>query len=120
MYSLAIAMWFSRSHKVEVMYLVRNGQFETGKLMRWIVLSAALLVLLMTGLETTHAHSDAAASRNSAPCAICITAHANAPAVTVHFLPQLYAVETVAVAYAPEGKSAAPELQLFIRPPPSV
>jgi len=103
----------------KVVYLVRNGQLDTGRLMRWMALSAVFLVLLMSGLEATHAHSDAAISRNSAPCAICITAHSNAPAVTVHFLPELGTVETVADAYAPEGKSAAPELQLFIRPPPS-
>ena len=113
-----VMLWFGTQKKV--VHLVRNGQLETGRVMRWMALSAVLLVLLMTGLETTHAHSDATASRNSSPCAICITAHANAPVVTVHFLPELYAVETVAVAYAPEGKSSAPELQLFIRPPPSV
>ena len=96
-----------------------KNQLGRRKLMRFVALSCILLALVMTGLEAAHSHSDAAVSRNSSPCAICISTHSNAPAVTFHFLPQLYAVEQVALAYEPEGKSAAPELQLFIRPPPS-
>jgi hypothetical protein len=87
--------------------------------MRFMALSCILLALAMTGLEATHTHSDAALSGSSSPCAICISVHANAPALAFHFLPVLCMVETVTIAYQPEGKSAAPELQLFIRPPPS-
>jgi hypothetical protein len=100
------------------MRLAGKSQLDSRELKRLIALSCILLALVMTGLEAAHSHSDAAVSRNSSPCAICISAHANAPAVTVHFLPELYTVETVAIAFSPEGKSAAPELQLFIRPPP--
>jgi len=97
-----------------------KGQLESNRLARFIALGCIFLALVMTGVEATHAHSEVALSRNSAPCAICLSAHAKAPTITVQFLPLVYAVETVAVAYELEGKSTAPELSLFIRPPPSV
>jgi hypothetical protein len=101
------------------MKVVRQGQLETGKVMRTIAMICVLLALLMTGVEATHAHADASFAGNSSPCAICLTAHAKAPTVTIQFLPLIYAVETVAVTYESQGKSAAPELSLFIRPPPA-
>ncbi|MBZ5508256.1 MAG: hypothetical protein LAO78_22585 [Acidobacteriia bacterium] len=97
-----------------------KGQLESSKLVRFIALSCILLALVMTGVEATHAHSEAAISRNSSPCAICLSAHAKAPTFTVQLLPLIYAVETVAVTYESQGKSAALDLSLFIRPPPSV
>jgi hypothetical protein len=102
------------------MVLRRKGQLENGSFVRWIAMICVLLALVMTGVEATHAHSEAAMSRNSAPCAICLSAHAKAPTITVQLLPLIYAVETVAVTYESQGKSPAPELSLFIRPPPSV
>jgi hypothetical protein len=98
--------------------VVRKGQFETGTLIRWIAFSCVLLALLMTGLETTHVHSDASRSQHAA-CAICLSVHTNAPVLAFHFIPALHTLAIVAVPYQSEGKSAASELRLFIRPPPS-
>jgi hypothetical protein len=95
-------------------------QFETGQLMRLVALSCIVLVVFIAGLEAMHSHSEATVARNSAPCAICISAHANAPAATVHLLPTLHAVEAIPVLPESEGKSAISELRLFIRPPPSL
>jgi hypothetical protein len=100
--------------------MVRKPQIESSTLMRWIAMICVLLALVMTGVEATHAHSEAAISRNSTPCAICLSAHAKAPVITVQLLPVIYPVETVAVDYDSEGKSTISELSLFIRPPPSV
>jgi hypothetical protein len=77
------------------------------------------MALAMTVVEATHAHFDAAISSNSRPCTLCISVHANAPAVTFDPLPVLHAVDVVAIAFQTEGKSTAPELTVFIRPPPS-
>ncbi|HEY6305420.1 MAG TPA: hypothetical protein VI488_03050 [Candidatus Angelobacter sp.] len=79
-----------------------------------------LLVLVFAGLEATHAHYDALRGQNSAPCAFCASVHANTPVITVHPLPALHAVEMVAIPSPTEGKSVAPQLTLFIRPPPVV
>jgi hypothetical protein len=98
---------------------LRRTQLENGAWMRWLAMICILLALVMTGVEATHAHSDAAVSPNSRPCAICISAHTNAPAATFQPLPVLYAIDVVAIPFRTEGKSTAPELSLFIRPPPS-
>ena len=97
--------------------MIKKDQLWGGSGMRWIALSCVLLVLLISGLEATHLHSGASSSSN--PCVICISAHANAPAVVFHPLPVLYAVDVVAIPFQTEGKSTSPELQLFIRPPPA-
>jgi hypothetical protein len=102
-----------------VIDVVRKGQFETGTLVRWVAVSCVLLALLMTGLEATHVHSGASLSQHSA-CAICLSVHPNTPALTFHFLPALHTLDIVAITQRPRGKSAASELRLFIRPPPSV
>jgi len=102
------------------MQSLTQRQFESGKLMRFVALSCIVLVLFIAGLEAVHSHSDAVVARNSAPCAICISAHANAPTVTAPLLPTLHAVEAISVLYKSEGKSAISELRLFIRPPPSL
>ena len=99
---------------------LRKDQFENGAYVRWIAMICVLLALVMTGVEATHAHSEAAVARNSTPCAICLSAHAKAPVITVQLLPLIYPVETVAVDYESHDKSANAELSLFIRPPPSV
>jgi hypothetical protein len=101
------------------MQAIHQGQLETGKIMRMVAVICVFLALLMTGVEATHAHSESSVATNSTPCAICLSAHAKAPSITVQFLPLVYAVETVSVPYETEGKSAAPELSLFIRPPPA-
>ncbi len=98
--------------------MIRIGQFEISRLKRFIALSCILMALVMAGLEATHAHSDTTVA-SSRPCALCISVHANAPTVTFQSLPVLYAVDVVAIPSLTEGKSTAPELSLFIRPPPS-
>jgi hypothetical protein len=95
-------------------------QLETGNLVRVVAVICVLLALVMTGVEAMHAHSEAAVSRNSSHCAICLSAHAKAPTITVRLLPLIYAVAKVAVPHESQGKSATAELRLFIRPPPSV
>jgi hypothetical protein len=102
------------------MVLHRKDLLENGSLVRWIAMICVLLALVMTGVEAMHAHKDASISRNSSPCAICLSAHAKALTITVQFLPVIYTVESVAVTYKSQGKSPTPELSLFIRPPPSV
>jgi len=98
--------------------MIKKDQLRGGSGMRWIAVSCVLLVLLISGLEATHMHAGASSSSSSNPCVICISAHANAPAVVFHPLPVLYAVDVVAIPFPTEGKSTSPELQLFIRPPP--
>jgi hypothetical protein len=97
--------------------VINKDKLAGSSAFRWIALSCVLLVLLISGLEASHMHSGATSSSN--PCAICISAHANAPTVIVHPLPVLYIVDVVAVPLQTEGKSTSPELKLFIRPPPA-
>jgi hypothetical protein len=85
-----------------------------------MALGCMVLVVLFAGLEATHAHSDAQPARSSSPCAVCVSVHANAPAVTSHPLPVLFAVEAVAIPFRAEGHGIAAEIALFIRPPPAV
>jgi len=84
---------------------------------RIVALSCVVLLMFIAGAEAVHNHSDA--TRSSAPCMICVTAHAKAPTLAIHLLPVLHAVASIAVLPESEGKSAISELQLFIRPPPS-
>ena len=97
--------------------MIHKDKFAVSGGLRWIALGCILLVLLISGLETTHMHSGASSSNNS--CAICISAHANAAAVVFHPLPVLYAVDVVAIPFQTEGRSTSPQLELFIRPPPA-
>lgn len=87
--------------------------------MRLIAMVCIVLVLFVAGLEATHSHSDAAVARNSSPCVICLSVHANAPTVTVYLLLIFHSVEAFTVPYETQGKSAISELSLFIRPPPA-
>jgi hypothetical protein len=96
-----------------------TSQFETRKLMRLMALVCIVLALFVAGLEATHSHSDAAIARNSSPCVICLSVHANAPTVTVYLLLVFHSVEAFTVPYETQGKSAISELSLFIRPPPA-
>jgi hypothetical protein len=95
-----------------------TSQFESRKLMRLIALVCIVLALFVAGLEATHSHSEAAVARNSSPCVICLSVHANAPTVTVYLLLVFHSVEAFTVPYETQGKSAISELSLFIRPPP--
>jgi len=94
-------------------------QFESRKLMRLIAMVCIVLALFVAGLEATHSHSEAAVARNSSPCVICLSVHANAPTVTVYLLLVFHSVEAFTVPYETQGKSAISELSLFIRPPPA-
>jgi len=96
-----------------------TSQFETRKLMRLIAMVCIVLALFVAGLEATHSHSDSAVARNSSPCVICLSVHANAPTVTVYLLLVFHSVEAFTVPYETQGKSAISELSLFIRPPPA-
>jgi hypothetical protein len=100
---------------------MRAGSHQSGigKAMRLVALGCVALLLFVAGAEAVHNHSNAAVARNSAPCVICVTAHAKAPAIAVHLLPVLHAVESIAALPQTEGKSAISEHRLFIRPPPS-
>ena len=100
------------------MKAVSQSQLDTSKLMRVIALLCIALALFMGALEATHSNSDGAVARNSSPCAICLSVHANAPTVTVYLLEVSHAVEALTVPYESQGKSAVSELSLFIRPPP--
>jgi len=94
-------------------------QFESRKLMRLIAMVCIVLALFVAGLEATHSHSEAAVARNSSPCVICLSVHANAPTVTVYLLLVFHSVEAFTVPYEIQGKSTISELSLFIRPPPA-
>ncbi len=99
--------------------LVGTTQVESRKLMRFIALLCIVLALFVAGLESTHSHSEAAVARNSSPCVICLSVHANAPTVTVYLLLVFHSVEAFTLPYETQGKSAVSELSLFIRPPPA-
>lgn len=83
-----------------------------------MALMCVLLLLVFAGLEATHAHADA--QRPASSCAICVSAHANAPALTVHSLPTLRPVARIAVQLETERQTTALKRTFFIRPPPSV
>jgi hypothetical protein len=100
--------------------LSHNHQFGTRNMRRWIALCCVGLALLICGVEATHAHSGANATRDASSCALCISVHANAPAIVFGSLPVLYAVEIISIPRQSQSRSAAPELALFIRPPPAV
>jgi hypothetical protein len=101
------------------MKIVCNGQHETSKMMRTVAIACVLLAVFMTGVEAIQSHSDAAFTAHSAPCAICLSAHAKAPTITVRGLPLIFTVETLALTYDSKDKSSSQELTLFIRPPPA-
>ncbi len=96
-----------------------KGLFGNGPWQRWMALGCLFLLLAFVGLEATHAHSDGQLARSSSPCAVCISVHANSPAMTAHPLPVLFAFEAVTVPFRAERKAVAAELSLFIRPPPA-
>jgi hypothetical protein len=89
-------------------------------LQRWISAFCLLLVLAVASLEAVHVHPGGAASRGSeSSCLICMSVHANPPALTTHFLPVLSAVGVIVVVREIAAKGITSHLELFIRPPPS-
>src|SRR6267154_1697713 len=104
--------------KSEAVCIVDRVQLEVRGLRRWIALSSILLVLVFNGLEAAHTH--ATTSSDSSGCALCISAHSNAPAVAVHLLPVLSVIACVAVQHEPHIERRAAQSSLFIRPPPSI
>jgi hypothetical protein len=93
-----------------------KGQLETD---RWLAVICILLLLVFTGLEATHAHSDARLSGSSSSCALCVSAHANALVVSFVPLPAPLTVDAVPAPFRLEVRGHAAELSLFIRPPPA-
>src|SRR5262245_45518592 len=73
-----------------------------------LVLVCVLLLLVFAALEATHAHTDARSPASS--CAICVSAHANAPALSVHSLPTLRPLARIAVQLETERQTTALKL----------
>ncbi len=115
-----LCRWFVGCSFAATRIVNHNGQLETFALRRWTALGCILLAVAFAVLGAIHAHSDAQPACGSAPCAVCISVHANAPAVTSHPLLILFAAETVAIPFRAEGHGIAAEPTLFIRPPPAV
>ena len=99
--------------------VITKSQRGTSFFKRLAALSCISLVLLLAGLEATHAHSDVTNVRSS-PCAICLSVHANAPVVTVLLMPTLAALDTLVTPSLVEGHGIQREISLFIRPPPAL
>jgi hypothetical protein len=99
--------------------LTHTRQVEKKAFPQWVAVACVLIALLFAGLEATHVHGAARSGNASGPCAICISAHANAPIVTVTTVPVTLTVEIVAIPYEIEAKSITNLLEIFIRPPPS-
>lgn len=85
---------------------------------RYIALICVLLLLVFAGLEATHAHADGKVQASSS-CAICVSAHASAPALSANPLPTLRPLATIAIQFETERPSTALRLTFFIRPPPA-
>jgi hypothetical protein len=94
--------------------VMRKVQLESSRV---VALMCVLLLLVFAGLEATHAHADGKVSASS--CAMCVSAHASAPALTANPLPTLRPVARVAVQFETERPRTALRLAFFIRPPPS-
>lgn len=86
---------------------------------RLAALTCISLVLWLAGLEVLHAHHEVASVR-STPCALCVTVHANAPAITLLALPTLSALEILVAPSLIESHGIQREISLFTRPPPAV
>src|SRR5262245_52852010 len=84
---------------------------------RRLALMCVLLLLLFAGLEATHAHADGKVQASS--CAMCVSAHASAPALTANPLPTLRPLARVAVQFETERPRTAVRFTFFIRPPPA-
>src|SRR5262245_31936097 len=95
-----------------------KSQLETG---RRLALACVFLLLVFTSLEATHIHGQASSLGGaSSSCALCVSAHGNAMAITFVPLPVPMIVEAVAAPLHVQLRGLARELRLFIRPPPSV
>jgi len=98
---------------------MRKPRLDTGTVRHWAALVCLWVLLAFAWMETTHAHPANDLARGSNPCAVCIAVHANAPAVTAHPLPVVFATESVTIAFRAEHKGVASDISLFIRPPPA-
>jgi hypothetical protein len=114
--AVSVAMLYFWASSLSV---ATNRHCETSSLRRITALACISLVLLLAGLEATHAHSDVANVRSS-PCAICLSVHANAPAVMVLVMPTLAMLDTLVTPSLVEGHGIQREISLFIRPPPAL
>jgi|SRR5690349_19744162 len=99
--------------------MMHQGRLRPGTWKVWTTFLCLVLVLTFTALESTHSHPDASASGRSGSCAVCISVHANAPALTVHTFQVLLSIERVADPLLVRGNAAAAIISLFIRPPPA-
>jgi uncharacterized membrane protein len=98
--------------------LLNKSQTRVYGIPRWVAVVCVLTALLFAGLEATHVHSGAR-SGNAGPCLVCVSAHSNAPVVSVTTISLSLTVEMVAIPYAIEANSITNLLDIFIRPPPS-
>jgi hypothetical protein len=94
--------------------MMRKVQLETS---RYVALICVLLLLVFAGLEATHAHAGGKVQASS--CAMCVSAHASAPALAANPLPTLRPLARIAVQFETERPSTALRLTFFIRPPPA-
>ncbi|HEX5433680.1 MAG TPA: hypothetical protein VFY05_05545, partial [Candidatus Angelobacter sp.] len=94
-----------------------NNQGEAIFFKRLAGLLCIALVLWLAGLEALHAHHEVANVR-STPCAICLSVHANAPAITLLALPTLSELEILVAPSLIESYGIQTEISLFTRPPP--
>lgn len=113
-------MCYSCSVFIEIEGMRHSRQAGKAALPRWVAVACVLIALLFAGLEATHVHATASSGNVGRPCAICISAHANAPVVASQCLSVAVTVAILAVSYDVDVKGVPAELTLFIRPPPAV
>ena len=100
-----------------MVHVTTNNQREASFARRLTALACISLVLWLAGLEALHAHHEVASVR-STPCALCVTVHANAPAITLLALPTLSELEILVAPSLVESHGIQREISLFTRPPP--
>ncbi|MBZ5521111.1 MAG: hypothetical protein LAP21_02510 [Acidobacteriia bacterium] len=98
--------------------MTHTRQTERKAFPQWVAVACILIALLFAGLEATHVHESARSGNVGGPCAVCISAHANAPTATVTAVPAILMVAIVAIPYEIEANSITNLLDIFIRPPP--
>jgi hypothetical protein len=100
--------------------LTEARQLGKRALPRCIAVACILIALLFAGLEATHIHGAARSGNAGSPCAVCISAHANAPLAAPQSIPVILTSALLVVPYDVDVKGVPVELTLFIRPPPTV
>lgn len=99
--------------------MTEKSQFERGLLLRCAAVVCVLLVLAFSGLEAMHSHPHGKMAGGSGACAVCVSAHSNAPTATFRPLPTMLTVAVVTFPLSDESKDISKVFSLFIRPPPS-